>query len=383
MAVNINSFEQILEELKQKISNFEHSILERNKYLNEVLESALKNIEKFESSWNGSWIKGETDLYFNNRQEVSDYELLNLIGISNQLKKITNSDIEKYIEESSKFQIELVRQEICDMIEQAKEICDDFCIELSLIKTQENFADEVKNIDELEQFKWGVLPTEYIEIKRPKTIIGNITDFQKGFDVPPHIKVQATIIYLLTANSSLIDFIKKSKKLIRKIQIKHNLLQEQPSTINTIENVLKICDSFHNVAKQLRQRHSDRNTLIIDDEYDVQDLFHALLKIFFEDIRAEDSTPNHAGSCSRVDFLLPQENIVIEIKKTRKGLEAKEIGNQLSIDVIRYRSHPNCKNLIFFVYDPEGKIGNPKGLENDLNNLSDDNINIITLIRPI
>lgn len=123
---------------------------------------------------------------------------------------------------------------------------------------------------------------------------------------------------------------------------------------------------FHRIAKQLRSRHSNRDTLKIEDEYDVQDLFHALLKIFFDDVRPEEYTPSYAGSASRVDFLLKQEKIIIEIKKTRKNLKAKEVGEQLIIDSQRYQAHPDCDRIICFVYDPEGIIANPKGIENDL-----------------
>ena len=91
-----------------------------------------------------------------------------------------------------------------------------------------------------------------------------------------------------------------------------------------------------------------------------------MLKIFFDDLRAEEYTPSYAGSASRVDFLLKQEQIVIEIKKTRKNLGAKEVGEQLIVDSQRYQSHPNCGQLICFVYDPEGRIANPRGIENDL-----------------
>ncbi|MAP22159.1 MAG: hypothetical protein CL582_14605 [Alteromonadaceae bacterium] len=127
-----------------------------------------------------------------------------------------------------------------------------------------------------------------------------------------------------------------------------------------------IISRFHQVARQLRARYSDRATIEIEDEYDVQDLFHGLLKIFFDDLRAEEYTPSYAGSASRVDFLLKQEQIVIEIKKTRKNLGAKEVGEQLIVDSQRYQSHPNCGQLICFVYDPEGRIANPRGIENDL-----------------
>lgn len=140
------------------------------------------------------------------------------------------------------------------------------------------------------------------------------------------------------------------------------------SSSTTPKELIKLlCERFHLVSRQIRSRHNDRETLNIEDEYDVQDLFHALLTLYFDDIREEEWTPSYAGSCSRVDFLLKQDELVIEIKKTRKGLNAKDIGEQLIIDIQRYQAHPSCKTLICFVYDPEARISNPRGIENDLN----------------
>lgn len=79
-----------------------------------------------------------------------------------------------------------------------------------------------------------------------------------------------------------------------------------------------LCSRFHEVAKQLRIRHANRNTVEVQDEYDVQDLTHALLRIFFDDVRDEEWTPSYAGGASRMDFLLPDEQTVLEVKKTRK-----------------------------------------------------------------
>ena len=45
-------------------------------------------------------------------------------------------------------------------------------------------------------------------------------------------------------------------------------------------------------------RHGGRNTLDVRDEYDVQDLLHALLKMFFKDVRSEEWTPSYAGASS-------------------------------------------------------------------------------------
>lgn len=152
-------------------------------------------------------------------------------------------------------------------------------------------------------------------------------------------------------------------------------------TKNPIEVVQNICDRFHLVARQIRERYDGRETIDIQDEYDVQNLFHALLHLHFEDIRPEEWSPSNAGKSTRVDFLLKQERIVVEIKKTRKGLSAKEIGSQLIEDIHRYNSHPDCEALICFVYDPDGRIANPRGLESDLNKNTEELI-VYVYIRP-
>ena len=128
----------------------------------------------------------------------------------------------------------------------------------------------------------------------------------------------------------------------------------------------RLCSRFHLVARQLRQRHGNRETLQVQDEYDVRDLLHALLTVEFDDIRPEEWTPSYAGGSSRTDFLLKLEQIVVEAKKTRSGLGARELGEQLMVDIQKYRQHPDCRTLVCFVYDPEGRIANPRGIENDL-----------------
>ena len=117
-------------------------------------------------------------------------------------------------------------------------------------------------------------------------------------------------------------------------------------------------------------------------EYDVQDLLSALLVLYFDDIRSEEWTPSYAGKSARMDFLLKNEKIVVEVKMTRKGLADKEIGDQLIIDIERYKEHPDCDILICFVYDPEGRITNPQGLSRDLQSQSKDDLKVIVLINP-
>ena len=142
----------------------------------------------------------------------------------------------------------------------------------------------------------------------------------------------------------------------------------------------RLFSRFHLVARQLRERYDERQTLDINDEYDVQDLTYTLLRINFDNIRKEEWTPSYACGSSRMDFLLKNEGIVIETKKTRTGLTPIELANQLIVDIERYQKHPDCKMLLCFVYDPEGRIANPEGLE-ELGK-PHGNIDVTVLVAP-
>lgn len=159
---------------------------------------------------------------------------------------------------------------------------------------------------------------------------------------------------------------------IRRLQEEIGIYKVTTSVkMDALQAIELIGARFHTVARQLRQRHGDRNTLDISDEYDVQDLLHALLRVFFDDIREEEYSPSYAGGASRIDFVLKTEKIVIEVKKTRPSLKAKELGEELIIDIAKYQTHQDCKMLYCFVYDPDGYIRNPQGIENDLSRSGD------------
>lgn len=145
--------------------------------------------------------------------------------------------------------------------------------------------------------------------------------------------------------------------------------------------VRAICDRFTIVANALAERHNHRPTISITDEYDVQDLLGALLKVHFTDVRPEEWTPSYAGNASRMDFLLKPEHVVVEAKMTRKGLGQKELVTQLAEDILRYQTHQDCKTLICFVYDPSAKCDNPTALENDLTK-NHATLQVIVIVRP-
>ena len=157
---------------------------------------------------------------------------------------------------------------------------------------------------------------------------------------------------------------------------------EEPKDAKSISLLENLLNKFHKVAQTIRQRHGNRETIIIKDEYDVQDLLRGLLKIYFDDVREEDYVSSYAGSNSRVDFVLKDEQIVVETKMTNEKLTDKEIGSQLLIDIGRYRNHPECKTLVCFIYDKGDHIINKVGLVKDLERMATADLKIRVFINP-
>jgi hypothetical protein len=133
----------------------------------------------------------------------------------------------------------------------------------------------------------------------------------------------------------------------------------------------KLCQRFHVVARQLRLRGEYRSTVNVEDECDVQDLMHALLRQHFDDIGTDEWTPGYSNGTPRTTYLLDHDRLAIVVKKTKTGLSRKDLADQVRIDVERYRERGRCTHLLCFIYDPEGRIGNPRGLESELTTASE------------
>jgi hypothetical protein len=148
--------------------------------------------------------------------------------------------------------------------------------------------------------------------------------------------------------------------------ISDSLSPGESSASDAFAGIELIVSRFHVFGRQLQHRSRNRPPLQIKDEYDVQYLLHALLKLFYDDVRTEEWTPSRAGRSSRMDFLLKSERIVVEAKMTRPGLTDGKVGEELIIDVEHYQNHADCDVLVCFVYDPNGLIQNPQGIIRDL-----------------
>lgn len=116
------------------------------------------------------------------------------------------------------------------------------------------------------------------------------------------------------------------------------------------------------VVRQLRWRQGDRPPFRVEDDRDLEDLLRALLPSHFEDIRPESRTPRYAAG-TRTDYLLAPERAALTVKYVRPPADVARFSEQLTEDAAYYRSRPDCGVLVALIYDPEGALHEPRGME--------------------
>jgi hypothetical protein len=136
--------------------------------------------------------------------------------------------------------------------------------------------------------------------------------------------------------------------------------------LDSITLVVELGQRLLDVGDELGRRYGGRAAIELNDEYDYQDVLRALLRLFFGDVRAEDYVPESAGARSRIDFVLREVGLGIELKVMRESLTTAQLGAELLIDSARYQSYGGIRHLVCLVYDHDRLLRNPAGLERDL-----------------
>jgi hypothetical protein len=143
-------------------------------------------------------------------------------------------------------------------------------------------------------------------------------------------------------------------------QVAARLVPAKPNTVDEV--ILVVIQGLRRAMHPLTYRRKGAEQLRFNNEYDVQDLLHALLRPWVQDVRPEEYTPSYAGKSTRMDFLLPAHELVIETRCVRDRQHAKNVGDELMLDIGHYAAHPTCKKLWCVIYDPEHLLTNPEGL---------------------
>lgn len=138
------------------------------------------------------------------------------------------------------------------------------------------------------------------------------------------------------------------------------------SPLDAVATLLQIGDRYLDVLRTLSKRGHGRAAVESNDEYDDQYIIHSILALFFSDIRPEEYTPSYAAGSSRIDFLLPDHGLAIELKHCRPSMTDKGLADELIVDKARYAGHPKVSHLVALVVDAGRQVLNPRGLEKEL-----------------
>lgn len=156
-------------------------------------------------------------------------------------------------------------------------------------------------------------------------------------------------------------------------------------TSRDIDMVNAVVESFQDSVLTMTNRRKGKVSIPIDDEYDVQDLMYIALKPFFTDLEREEPTPKEGGTSKRIDLVSHTSQLVIELKIVRDNKHAHEVFDELKIDIQSYHTHPACKDLYIFIYDPDNRIMSARQRESEFSGPREirpgKSINVILKIR--
>ncbi|MDR7244241.1 PD-(D/E)XK nuclease domain-containing protein [Priestia megaterium] len=262
---------------------------------------------------------------------------------------------------------------------------------------------------------------EIVELQRKIESANNLTSLQKlESDLKAWSVINCSLIESYFSDNSVarkhkknVDLFKNSDKLknrynqvqLKKIELM-NLISSESKALQTLISeiragvyspppsdkdstmpvesrhiVEKICNNFIKFSEHLHKANIHGSSTVtnfeLKNEYDVQFYLHGILKMFFNYVIPEEPTPILVKRHAKMDFLLPEYEIIIEVKHI-KGVnsltnsELSDLESQLSDDIIKYSSHEKCKFLYFFIFDPCRNILDYEGF---IQHLSFENMN--------
>ncbi|MBE9109311.1 hypothetical protein IQ273_07770 [Nodosilinea sp. LEGE 07298] len=128
--------------------------------------------------------------------------------------------------------------------------------------------------------------------------------------------------------------------------------------------VEQLCRRLPQSARILGMRsRKGKASYEINDEYDVQDLLHALIRSYIKYSVQEDPLPKVAGAkSSRADISIEDLGILIELKYVHGPDDQKRLFEEFSQDLVLYAQWKPLKTLIYVIYN-SADLRDPEALE--------------------
>jgi len=134
----------------------------------------------------------------------------------------------------------------------------------------------------------------------------------------------------------------------------------------SVPKVVCALEQFPECVRYLNTRRSSGAVIDINGEADLQDVVFLMLRPWLVDLIPENPTDKIASRYVIKDFLSKELALVVEAKYVRDKKHGKNITKELHDDIETYRNHPDCDNLIFFIYDRDALIPDVRGLRKQI-----------------
>jgi hypothetical protein len=126
--------------------------------------------------------------------------------------------------------------------------------------------------------------------------------------------------------------------------------------------LLQLCERLPYAARVLAGRRKGKDPFEVSDEYDVQDLLHAIIRAYLKYAIDEEPLGKVGGArSSRADLALPDLKTLVEVKYVRRPDDQQRIVEELAQDLILYSAWAPLESFVYLVYN-SGDLRDPEAL---------------------
>jgi hypothetical protein len=127
--------------------------------------------------------------------------------------------------------------------------------------------------------------------------------------------------------------------------------------------VLRLCERLHAAARILAKRRQGKDPFEITDEYDAQDLLHAVLRAYLKyTVHEEPLGKVGGGHSGRADIAIEELGAVVELKYVHGPDDQRRVVDEFSNDLLLYTKWPHLKHFIYLVYNSQD-LRDPEALD--------------------
>src|SRR5271157_1236432 len=127
--------------------------------------------------------------------------------------------------------------------------------------------------------------------------------------------------------------------------------------------ILQLCKRLPCSARILGIRRKGKASFEVNDEYDAQDLLHAVLRAYMKyTVHEEPLGKVGGGHSGRADVAVEELGTVVELKFVHGPDDQRRIVDEYSNDLLLYTKWPGLKHFIYLVYNSQD-LRDPEALE--------------------